>query len=127
MGKVFVLLVSTLMAALGLSMFGCQMTDCDDLARKATSLVNAAATCKAGDVCEVVAMGALVNGSCMGAFQCIGAMRKGSDKADFRAEAQAIEDEHANCNVCVMASCLPAHQFDATCDTDKGRCELVLK
>lgn len=111
----------------GLALAGCQSTDCPDLARQAAGLVDAASSCEAGEVCEVVAMGSLVSGSCIGAFQCVSALNADIDKDDFRRMAKTIEKKHSSCGVCVMAGCVGPDSFVAQCNSDKGRCELVMK
>ena len=100
---------------------------CERLAEEAEALVDTAATCAAGDSCVVVTFSDLLETNpCLGAFHCSAALNTHTDLAALAEEAEALIADYRSCDMCAQAGCITPPPLDAaTCNSDKGRCELV--
>ena len=97
-------------------------TVCDGYEQQARDLIASHAACEADDDCIAV-LGPIVLNSCISAFDCSIAVRKGTDAEALKLEAQRIADDRPRlCGaVCSQASCEIGAKA-ARCDTGSKRC-----
>ncbi|QRN97230.1 hypothetical protein JRI60_51225 [Archangium violaceum] len=113
--------------ALALWLSGC--ANCEQLQEAAQTLVSDYARCRPGDSCQTVDLLALAGGqSCLGAFQCFGALNSKANLTAFQQRAQLLSQRAAVVCLpgeCVTAACLDPRELEPVCDTELGQCVLV--
>ena len=116
-----------LAVALGSAAASACAARCESIKEEARALRAEAEACGAGDACVVVDLYALAGANnCLGAFQCAVAFNQSVDLDAFAADAKSLAADYEGCQ-CTMAGCLDPSAFDAVCNAEAGRCELVQK
>jgi hypothetical protein len=113
--------------ALALWLSGC--ANCEQLQEAANTLVSQHARCQAGDTCQTVDLLALAGGqSCLGAFQCFGALNSKTNLSEFQRHARLLSQRAAVVCLpgeCVTAACQDPRELEPVCDTELGQCVLA--
>ncbi|WP_257461725.1 hypothetical protein [Archangium lipolyticum] len=113
--------------ALALWLSGC--ANCEQIQATAGTLVTQYARCRPGDSCQTVDLLALVGGqSCLGAFQCFGALNSNANLSQFQQHARLLSQRASVVCLpgeCVTAACLDPRELEPVCDTQLGQCVLA--
>ncbi len=104
---------------------GCAEKTCEDVREEAAHLLKTYQSCETDEACTVYDLSELVgDNSCLGTFQCSGALNSTDDLAQFAESAKGLIADYSSCSMCVMADCIPPDRLESFCNTASGLCEV---